>query len=177
MAVFCNTATPEYVQTDCGVENSGVVFVGYVDRTVGTPSNANLASATYWNALTNQSPPLAYFIPKTRGEYARPTVTSAEGWGRESNENTSADHLLTFEHEGILANQAFYESVNRKKWKMFFITAGNLLHYIDEPVSIDGRMVNARDIKGEEIWGVEAKWATMSNPRVVDVSALSIFQD
>lgn len=177
MAVFCDTATPEYVQTECGVENAGVVFVGYIDRTVGTPSNGDLVSAAYWNGLTSQSPPLAYFIPKTRGEYARPAVTASEGWGRESNENTSADHTLTFEHEGILANQPFYESVNRKKWKMFFITAGNLLHFVDEPVSIDGRMVDGRDIKLAEFWGVEAKWATMSNPRVVDVEDLSIFQD
>lgn len=177
MAVFCDTATPEYVQTECGVENAGVVFVGYVDRTVGTPSNADLVSAAYWNGLTSQSPPLAYFIPKTRGEMPRATPTSSEGWGRESNENTGADHTLTFEHEGILANQPFYESVNLKKWKMFFITAGDRLHYIDQPVTIDGRMVVARDIKGEEVWSVEAKWATIKNPRVVDVEDLSIFQD
>lgn len=177
MSVFCDTATPEYVQTECGVENSGIVFVGLVDQIVGEPTDAQLASQTYWNTLAQQSPPLAFLIPKTRGEYNRPAVTSSEGWGRESNENTSADHTLTYEHEGILANRAFYESVNRKKWKLFFITAGNILHFVNEPVSVDGRMVVARDIKGEEIWAAEAKWATISNPRVVDVSALSIFQD
>lgn len=177
MAVFCNTATPEYVQTECGVENSGVVFVGYIDRTVGEPTDVQLASAAYWNALAAQSPPLVFLIPKTRGEYNRPAVTASEGWGRESNENTSADHTLTFEHEGILANQAFYESVNTKKWKMFFITAGDILHFVNEPVSIDGRMVIARDIKGEEVWSVEAKWATIKNPRVVDVDDVAIFQD
>ena len=177
MSVFCDTATPEYVQTECGVENAGVVFVGYVDKSVGEPTDVQLASQTYWNTLANQSPPLAFLIPKTRGEYARPTVTSSEGFGRESNENTSADHVLTFEHEGILANRNFYESVNRKKWKMFFITAGNLLHFVNEPVTIDGRMVAVRDIKGQEVWGVEAKWVTISNPRVVDVEGVSIFQD
>lgn len=177
MSVFCDTNTPEYVQQDCGVERSGVVAVALIDPDVGTPSDANLASASYWSNLFNQSPALGFKILKTRGEYTRPTVTSEEGFGRESKQNTSADHTVTFEVEGIDDNRDFFESVNRKKWKFAFVTAGDLLHYVDVPVTIDGRMNNPRDIKGSEFWMTEASWVDFSNPRIVDVSAIATFQE
>lgn len=177
MSVFCDTNTPEYVQLDCGVERAGVVAVALIDDAVGEPSDAELQSETYWNTLLNQSPPLAYRIMKTRGEYARPTVTTEEGFGRESNQNTSADHLVTFEVEGILANRNFWESANRKKWKFVFVTAGDILHYVNAPVTVDGRENNPRDIKVGANWSVEARWADFSNPRVVDAADLDTFQE
>lgn len=177
MSVFCDELTPDYVQSDCGVERGGVVAIVAIDASVGTPSNANLVSASYWTNLVNQSPPLAHKILKVRGEYARPTVTSEEGFGRESKQNTGADHVVTFEVEGIIDNRDFWESVNRKKWKFAFVTAGDLLHFVDLPVSIDTRMNIPRDIKGQEFWQGEASWSDFSNPRVVDVSAISTFDE
>lgn len=177
MSLFCNEETPDYVQSDCGVERSGVVAGALIDASVGTPSNANLASAAYWSNLFNQSPPLAHRILKMRGDYPRATVTSEEGFGRESKQNTGADHVVNFETEGILDNRDFWESVNRKKWKFAFVTAGDLLHFVDLPVSVDGRINLPRDIKGQEFWQGEASWSDFSNPRVVDVSAISTFDE
>ena len=177
MSIFCDTLTPDFVQQDCGVERAGIVAVVLVSRTVGTPSDANLKSSTYWNTLLNQSPALAYLIKSTRGEYPRPTVTSEEGFGRESKQNTGAEHTVNFEVEGIKDNRSFFESVNRKKWKVGFVTAADLLYWVDEPVTIDGRFNNPKDIKAQAFWAVEASWSTFDNPRVVDVSALSLFQD
>lgn len=177
MSVFCDSDTPDYVQQDCGVERGGVVSVALIDTTVGTPSNADLVSAAYWTSLTSQSPPLAHILLKTRGEYPRPTVTSEEGFGRESKQNTGADHIVNFNIEGILDNRDFWESANRKKWKFAFVTAGDLLHYVDVPVTIDSRMDLKMDIKTGEFWSGEASWSDFSNPRVVDVSAISTFQE
>lgn len=178
MAVFCDTQTPDFVQQACNtIERSGVVAVALIDRTVGEPSNANLLNAAYWTSLTNQSPPLAHIISYTRGDYTRPSDTTEEGYGRESEQTTGADHVVNFEVEGIEDNRAFFESVNRKKWKFAFITAGDKLHYVDAPVSIIGRMNNPRDIKASEFWMVRAAWAAMENPRVVDVSAIATFQE
>lgn len=177
MSVFCDELTPDYVQQDCGVERAGVVAVALIDVAVGTPSNANLTNASYWSNLIAQSPPLAHKILKARGEYPRPTVTSEEGFGRESKQNTGADHVVNFEVEGILDNRDFWESVNRKKWKFAFITAGDILHYVDVPVSVDARINNQKDIKGQEFWQVEASWSDFANPRTVDVSAITTFDE
>lgn len=177
MSVFCDSDTPDYVQQDCGVERAGIVAVVLIDTAVGTPSDANLASAAYWTSLITQSPPLAYRLMKTRGEYPRPTVTSEEGFGRESKQNTGADHIINFEIEGIDDNRDFWESANRKKWKAGFITAGDLLYYVDEPVTIDARINNPRDIKTAAFWAVEAAWTTFDNPRVIDVSGITTFDE
>src|ERR1051325_7050923 len=101
MSVFCNENTLPFEQQNCGVERAGIVATALIDVTVGTPSDTDLRSATYWNTLKNQSPPLAYIIKKTRGEYPRPSVSSEEGFGRESKTNTSAEHTVNWEVEGI----------------------------------------------------------------------------
>lgn len=177
MSIFCDELTPDYVQQDCGVERAGIVALALIDPAVGTPSNANLVSAAYWTNLFNQSPPLAHRILKVRGEYARPTVTSEEGFGRESKQNTGADHVINFETEGALDNRDFWESVNRKKWKMAAITAGDLLHYVDVPVSVDARLNIPKDIKAQEFWMGEAAWSDFANPRIVDVSGITTFDE
>lgn len=176
-SIFCTTNTPDYVQLDCGVERSGIVAIALVDRTIGEPSDANLASNTYWNTLLNQSPSIAFIIKSTRGEYPRPTVTSEEGFGREDKQNTGAEHIVNLEVEGILNNRAFWESVNRKKWKVGFVTAQDLMYFVNKPVSVDARINNPKDIKGQAFWMVEFSWADFDNPRVIDVAAATIFQD
>jgi hypothetical protein len=177
MSVFCDEETPDFIQQDCGVERSGIVAVALISTDVGTPSDANLTSNTYWNTLTGQSPALAHILLKTRGEYPRPAVTSEEGFGRESKQNTSADHTINWEVEGLLDNRDFFESANRKKWKMAFITAADLLYYVDEPVTLDGRINNPKDIKMSAFWQVESSWTSFDNPRIVDVSALTVFAE
>lgn len=177
MSIFCDELTPDFVQQECGVERAGIVAVVLISTAVGTPSDANLASATYWNTLLNQSPPLAYRILKTRGEYPRPTVTSEEGFGRESKQNTGADHVINWEVEGIDDNREFFESANRKKWKAGYVTAADLLYFVDEPTSVDGRINNPKDIKAEAFWMVESAWTSFSNPRVIDVSGITTFDE
>lgn len=176
-SIFCDTETPPFVQQDCGVEYAGIVAVMLIDPIVGEPSDANIQSQTYWNSLLNASPPLAHLILETRGEYPRPTVTSEEGFGRKTKQNTGADHIVNWEVQGLEDNRNFFESVNVKDWKTGFITNGDLMYYVDAPVTHDARISNGRDIKTGAFWAVEAAWTSFPNPRVVDVSGVSIFQD
>lgn len=177
MAIFCNEESPDWQQQDCGVERAGIVAMVLIDPSVGTPSNANIQSPTYWNTLVNQSPPLAIIIKKTRGEYPRPTVTSEEGFGRESKQNTGADHILNWEVEGLEENRDNFEIINRKKWKQLAITSGDLGLYVDVPVTVDGRENVPKDIKAAAFWMVESAWTDFSNPRVIDVSMVPAFQE
>jgi hypothetical protein len=171
MAGFCDVDSDEYIQQDCGIERAGVVAVALVDTGIGTPSNANLASADYWNALINASPANAIIIKKTRGEYTAPTNTEEEGFGRESTQVTGAEHAMNFEVEGILDNRNFWEFANRRKWKMAIVTNGDLLYFIDVPVSVTGRINNPRDIKSSAFWMVQTKWQSFDNPIVTAIPA------
>ncbi len=167
--VFCSVEEEEYVQQDCGIERAGIVAIGLVDPGVATPTKANLSSQTWWNALIVASPANAIIIKKTRGEYASPTNTEEEGFGRESTQVTGAEHTAPFEAEGILDNRDFWEFVNRKKWKMAIVTNGDLVYFVDVPVSVTGRINNPRDIKASAFWMVETKWQSFDNPIVAEM--------
>lgn len=177
MSAFCNENTPAFIQQECGVERAGIVATMLVDVTVGDPTDLQLKSVAYWNALMHTSPPLAYRIMKVRGEYPKPSVTSEEGFGRESKQNTSADHEINWEVEGILSNRDFFESVNKKKWKEFFVTAADLGYWVNDPVTVDARFNNPKDIKASAFWSVNSSWVAFKNPRVVDLSGVSTFQE
>lgn len=176
--IFCSTDVPDYVQQDCGIERAGIVGLVLLDTDVGTPSNANLISTTYWNNLLNQSPALAFRILKTRGEYPGGTATEEEGFGLESTQITGADHEITLEVEGLLDNRDFWEGVNRRKWKAGFITnGGNYMLYEDAPITVYAKQNVPRDVKTSEFWIVSLKWQDYSNPRVIDISSISTFDE
>lgn len=175
--VFCSTDVPDYVQTDCGIERAGIVAMVLIDTDVGTPSDANLTTASYWTSLTGQSPPLAYIIKKTRGEYPGGTPTEEEGFGREATRVTGADHESPIEVEGLLDNRDFWEGVNRRNWKLGIVTNGDLLLYVDNPVTVYAKMNVPRDIKTGTFWMINIKWQEFSNPRVVDVSGITTFDE
>jgi len=169
MAIFCDEGSEEYVQQDCGIERAGIVAVGLVDPGVSTPTKAQLSSQSWWNALINVSPNLATIIKKTRGSYDPPTNTEEEGFGRESTQVTGAEHAAPFEAEGLLDNRDFWEKINRRKWKMAIVTNGDLLYFVDVPVSVTGRINNPRDIKSGAFWSVETKWQDFSNPIIAEM--------
>lgn len=177
MSVFCDEDVPDYIQQDCGIERAGIVAAVLVDKDVTTPSVANLESNSYWTGLTGQSPPDAYILLKTRGEYAPPTNTEEEGFGRESVQVTGAEHEISFEVEGLYDNRDFWEGVNRRKWKLGVVTNGDLLYFIDTPVTITGRINNPRDIKAGAFWMVSCKWQDFSNPLVANVEGLAVFEE
>lgn len=177
MSVFCDEDVPDYVQQDCGIERAGIVAVVLIDKDVSTPSVSNLQDNAYWEGLVSTSPPDAYIILKTRGEYAPATNTEEEGFGRESVQVTGAEHEVAFEVEGLLDNRDFWEGVNRRKWKFAMITNGDLLYFVDEPVTVTARINNPRDIKTGAFWMVSAKWQSYDNPVVANVEGLAVFEE
>ncbi len=166
--VFCDVESEEWTQQDCGIERAGIVAVALIDQSIDTPTKTELETESFWTDLLADSPPGVYILKKTRGEYSAPTNTEEEGFGRESVQVTGAEHEAPFEVEGILDNRDFWEFANRKKWKMAIITNGDLGYYIDEPVTVTGRINNPRDIKASAFWMVSTKWQDFNNPVVFE---------
>lgn len=169
--IICSTeALPDFVALECGGDNAGVVAVAFIDDSVdfdGSPNEIEAESA--WTALLAASPQLVQVIKNTRGEYAKPSITETEGFGRVSTVVTGRDHELTFEVLGIKNNVNFFNTANaRRDLKFAFVTNGGLLHYVNKTVSIDAGMVVDRDIKAWEYFSVSVRWSSFTLPQVYD---------
>ena len=153
---------------DCGIDQAGIVAVGFIDTTVTTPTKTNLESEGWYTNLLAQSPPQLYVATKTRGEYPGGTPTEEDGFGKESTQVTGAAHEATIEFEGIDDNRLFVEGINSKKWKMVFITNGGKGIYIDAPVTPYGKLNVPRGITTAAFWMMTLKWQSFENPVVFD---------
>jgi hypothetical protein len=159
---FCDSDVPDYVQRECGTDYAGIVAIGLIDVDQ-SPNEATLISSVTWE---DTSPQLFYVIQNTRGEYTGGAPTEEEGFGLESTRVTGADHAATVEVEGLIENRDFWEGVNRRKWKVVLITAGELMYYVDVPVSVYAKINNQRSTKGMAFWSIDFKWQSFSNPQV-----------
>lgn len=168
MNIFCEQNQSDYVQMDCGIDQAGIVAVGFIDTTVTTPTKVNLESEGWYTNLLAQSPPQLYVATKTRGEYPGGTPTEEDGFGKESTQVTGAAHEATIEFEGIDDNRLFVEGINSKKWKMVFITNGGKGIYIDAPVTPYGKLNVPRGITTAAFWMMTLKWQSFENPVVFD---------
>jgi len=164
---FCDVTVPDYVPKECGVDRAGIISIGLIDLDQN-PTRLNLESEAFWEARIAASPQLYYVINKTRGEYAGGQPTTEDGFGTEASRVTGADHTATVEVEGLSENRDFWEGVNRKRWKLVMITAGELMYYVSKPVSVYAKINNQRNIKGAAFWTVELKWQDFSNPEVFE---------
>jgi len=164
---FCDDNVPDYVPRECGIDYAGIVGIGLI-KDEESPSDANLESAAWWEDEIIASPQSVYVIPKTRGEYNGGTPTEEDGFGLQATVVTGADHTATVEVEGLIENRDFWEGVNRRKWKVALITAGGLMYYIDVSSSVYAKINNQRSTKGMAFWGVDIKWQSFSNPKVLN---------
>lgn len=170
MDVFCvDDDFAEFIAKLCGVDRAGVIAMALVDPEM-EPTDLELSDDAYWTAtLLVGSPPKAHVIKPTRGEYQGGTPTEEEGFGRSTTIVTGADHAIDVESQGMKENRAFYEYVNRRKWKIAFVTNGDLLYFIDKPTTIYATPSNPRDPKASAFWKINGKWQDYSNPRIVDM--------
>lgn len=163
MDLFCDVTIPSYQQKDCGIDFAGIVGVGLIDEDY---TFTDIELPAEWAAAIGASPPDAYVLKKTRGEYSGGQEVEEEGFGLSSVRVTGADHELTFEVEGIKENVGFWNGVNRKDWKIAFVDAGGQLTYISVPVSVYAKITQPRDIKTAKFWMVTVKWSSYDNPEV-----------
>jgi len=178
--LFCTEDQDEYVQKDCGIDEAGLVAAAYIKRSVITDQFSGLNRAqkkellenvSFWNGVLGASPVGAYIATKTRGEYPGGTPTEEDGFGRESTQVTGATHEVTLEFEGIDENQDFVEGINRKKWANVFVTNGDKGIFVEEPVTVYGKLNVPRGITTGAFWMVSHKWQDYSNPIVFDIPA------
>ncbi len=173
MNVFCEQNQPAYVQIDCGIDQAGIVAVGFLDEGISISSNpvtrkTQLESEGFWTNLLHQSPPQLYVATKTRGEYPGGTPTEEDGFGKEAKQITGAEHQLTIEYEGIDENQNFTNAVNAKKWKFVAITNGGKGIYIEAPVTPYGKLNVPRGLTTAAFYQMVIKWQDFTNPVVFD---------
>lgn len=173
-SVFCDVQQPEWVQLDCGTELGGIVAVAIIDKDEA-PTLANLREATFWTSKINASPQKYFIIPETRGSYPGGTPVEEEGYGRTSTIRTGADHELTFEVRGILANRNFAAAVNQTATHNFvWVTNDGIGHYVED-VSIYMKMVIDQNIKTTERWNGSVKWSDAMENAEVFVAPTAIF--
>lgn len=178
--IFCTEDQDEYVQKDCGIDEAGIVAAAYIKRDVITSQFAGLTRAAkrallesvgFWNAALAASPADIFIATKTRGEYPGGTPTEEDGFGRESTQITGATHEVTLEFENIDENQTFVEGINRRKWGNVFVTNGDKGIFVEEPVTVYGKLNVPRGITTGAFYMVSHKWQDYSNPIVFDIPA------
>lgn len=174
--IFCSQEQDPYTQVDCGIDQAGIVAMAFVDESTPTPDVADLENEAWWTALIDASPAEAIIVTKTRGEYPGGTPTEEDGFGRESTQVTGATHEATVEFEGIDENRDFVEGINRRKWKVAFVTNGNKVIFVDSPVTAYFKLNIPRGITTSAFWMGTLKWQDYSNPIVADIPA-NIFDE
>jgi hypothetical protein len=122
------------------------------------------------------SPEASFIVTKTRGEYPGGTPTEEDGFGRESTQITGALHEATIEFEGIDENREFVEGINRRKFKVAFVTNGNKVIFVDAPVTSYFKLNIPRGITTAAFYMGTLKWQEYSNPIVADAPA-NIFDE
>lgn len=157
-----------YVAKQCGIDRAGIIAFALLDPSLD-PTNVELSDPAWWLEHAEGSPPDLYVIKPARGDYEGGTPTEEEGFGRESSIVTGADHLSNVEAQGMKENRDFWEGANRRKWKFVFVTNGDLLYYINLPVTVFSTPSNPRDPKASAFWKITAKWQDYSNPVIVDM--------
>jgi hypothetical protein len=153
------------------VDQAGIVAAAFVKADTPTPSKANLETEGWWTALLAGSPQTSFIVTKTRGEYPGGTLTEEEGFGSSSTQVTGASHEATLEFQGLEENRDFVEGVNRRKFKVAFVTNGGKVLFIDAPVTVYFKIVVPKGITTAAYWMGTLKWQAMSNPIVGDAPA------
>lgn len=164
--IFCSTEQEVYVQKDCGIDKAGIVAVAFIDPDAydDVPSIVNLEDPAWWTAMLGTSPAEVFIATKTRGEYQGGTPTKEDGFGQSVNQTTGANHTLPLEFEGLEENRNFVEGINRRKWRIAFVTSGGLLHYVHTPGTPYFTEKIAKAITSGAFWGGQIDWQDYSNP-------------
>ncbi len=174
--VFCfDNNIPDYVAKECGMERAGIIGIALFDKSQN-PTDAQLqdvAALTYWNSTQSTSPRYVHIIKSTRGEYTGGAPVEEDGFGIEDKQITDAEHTSNIEVEGLLDNWTFWETVNRRKWKVALLTNAGFLLWINRPVTVYAKINNPKNIKANAFWMIALKWADISNPKVLDGSNLT----
>lgn len=170
MNVFCQQNQSAYVQINCGIDQAGIVAVGFIDEHAysTTPTKVNLESVGWYTAMLASSPPTLFIATKTRGEYPGGTPSEEDGFGRESTQVTGAKHEATIEFEGVEENRNFVEGINSKKWKLVLCLNGGKGVYVDTPATAYGKLVVPRGITTGAFWQLKLQWQDYSNPNTFD---------
>lgn len=179
--VFCSEDVDEYVQKDCGIDNGGIIAAGFIDPSYelwvdDVPVVADLESEAWWEDLLSETPKVVFIATKTRGEYNGGQPTKEQGFGKSQEQVTGANHVLPLEFEGLEENRNFVEGINRRNWKIVFVTSGGLLHFVNTPGKAYFSEKIPKATNAGAFWGGEITWQDYSNP-VICQAPDNIFEE
>lgn len=172
--MFCGIDDSTYTQLDCGNEPGRIVAMALIDRDTPSPSTADLESTAWWTAKTSTSPPTAFIVNQTRGEYPGGSPTEEEGYGTEGPRVTGAEHEFTVMVQGMIDNRDFWEDKNRRRYKMAFVMSNEFLYFVDYPCTVYGTPEITSDLNEGQKWKVVIKYKNLSNPAIVNMPS-SVF--
>lgn len=173
--VFCTDEDlGDFVQKTCGVDPGRLIALALIDTDVAI---SNPEQDTEWIDGRDSSPATIWIIKNTRGDVPKPTVTTADGFGRSLQENTGRDHTINIQVQGIKDNVNFFNKANRQQFKVALITSGDLLLYYDFPFTIDAGVIVEAALNGQSYFDIVLTGSDFDLPSVHDKPpTLSIFE-
>jgi hypothetical protein len=163
--IFCEIDMTDYTPRLCGTDFAGVVGIGLIDD-YEEPSTTDLQDPDFWIEKLSEANKKYHVIRNTRGQYQ--DIQPIEEEDLVGYLVTGVNHTATIDVPEVKENRDFWEAVKLKNWKLCLITSGDLLLYIDKPVTFIPKIVNPKGIKDAAYFQVEMKWADLSNPYILE---------
>jgi hypothetical protein len=160
---FCELDIADYTLRNCGIDTAGIVGIGIIDIHEN-PTQENLEDPDFWTAKALEDPLKYWVIRNTRGQYDE--VEPIEEEDLQGSIVTGARHQAVIDVPDLQSNRDFWDSIQKHNWKLVLITSGDLLYYVDKPVSFYPKIVNPKGIKQEAFFQVGMKWYDFSNPGI-----------
>jgi len=171
---FCESILRDYNPRLCGIEFAGVVGVGLININE-SPDEDDLQDVDFWLGKISQTNPKYFALRNTRGEYQGGAQIDEEDLI--GSRVIGAEHEASFDSTGIEENWEYWNYITRHLWKACLVTSAGLLLYIDKPVSIYTKVINAKSVKTQAFYQSFLKWHDLSNPVILEAPEGIFFGD
>jgi hypothetical protein len=162
--IFCDVTIPDYQIRNCGIDFAGIIGIALIHDDED-PETSDLEDPQFWVDRRFHEPENYHIIQNTRGEYKDVDVITEEDL--DGYLVTGANHTAAIEVPGVRENLEFWETVRLKTWKLCLVTAGELLYYVDKPVTIIPKITNPKSVKEAARMEITLKWYDLSNPYIL----------
>lgn len=135
---------------------------------LGTPEGNQQAVAQFEAAIESGD---AHLISETTGTYDGGAPQEGDGYGDEEKRLLGFLHTLTFKDPSYAGNVEFYENVEKEHYKVVWRTE-SLLHFGDQPASIQATDPVEEDLTSAVVWNVTASWKSKNKAKVAPLEAL-----
>jgi hypothetical protein len=162
---FCDSDIEDYTIRTCGNDFAGVVGIGIIN-VYESPTTEELEDPEFWTTKLVASPLKYWAIRNTRGQYDQADLIEEEDLTGPI--VTGATHSAVVDVPEVQENRLFWDKIQRHNWKLCLVTSGELMYYIDKPVSFYPKIVNPKSAKQSAFFQIGMKWYDFSNPVIMN---------